>query len=176
MWMKRSPWLQMRGMGAGAAATANWLTNAVVSHTFLPLIQVIGGSGAFWIYAVITACGTAWAYIQLPETKGGLREQTPRHALCKAYSLAHSRSGLHGLVISRDVTICVLFGRDMLRSLRPTLSTPCQQTCIEQDYYSHLTFAPLTATSKAILVSGRLGYGEIFELMADVISFTPAQD
>ena len=71
MWMKRSHWLQMRGIGSGAAATANWLTNAVVSHTFLPLIQVIGGSGAFWIYAVITACGTAWAYIQLPETKGG---------------------------------------------------------------------------------------------------------
>ncbi|CAL5228707.1 g11888 [Coccomyxa viridis] len=61
---------QMRGLGSGAAATANWLTNAVVSHTFLPLTQAVGGSGAFWIYASITACGTAWAYIQLPETKG----------------------------------------------------------------------------------------------------------
>ena len=35
----------MRGLGAGAAATANWLTNAVVSHTFLPLIQAVGGLG-----------------------------------------------------------------------------------------------------------------------------------
>lgn len=60
----------MRGLGSGAAATANWLTNAVVSHTFLPLTQAIGGSGAFWLYTVITACGTAWAYLQLPETKG----------------------------------------------------------------------------------------------------------
>ena len=60
----------MRGLGAGAAATANWLTNAVISHTFLPLAQAVGGSGAFWIYAAITACGTAWAYMQLPETKG----------------------------------------------------------------------------------------------------------
>ncbi|CAK0782513.1 hypothetical protein CVIRNUC_005731 [Coccomyxa viridis] len=61
---------QMRGLGAGAAATANWLTNAVISHTFLPLTQAVGGSGAFWIYAAITACGSAWTYVQLPETKG----------------------------------------------------------------------------------------------------------
>ena len=69
--------LQMRGLGAGAAATANWLSNAVISHTFLPLAQAMGGSGAFWIYAAITACGTAWAYVQLPETKGGCPGRLP---------------------------------------------------------------------------------------------------
>ena len=69
--------LQMRGLGAGAAATANWLTNAVISHTFLPLTQAVGGSGAFWIYAAITACGSAWTYVQLPETKGGCLGRLP---------------------------------------------------------------------------------------------------
>ena len=71
-------WLQMRGLGSGAAATANWLTNAVVSHTFLPLTRAVGASGAFWTYAAITACGTAWACVQLPETKGALMgSETP---------------------------------------------------------------------------------------------------
>ena len=73
----------MRGLGAGAAATANWLTNAVISHTFLPLAQAVGGSGAFWIYAAITACGTVWAYVQLPETKGA-RPRHPSELCCQA--------------------------------------------------------------------------------------------
>lgn len=85
-------WLQMRGLGSGAAATANWLTNAVVSHTFLPLTQALGGSGTFWIYAAITACGTAWAYLQLPETKGVACE--PCALLGRLYLAARGLSSL----------------------------------------------------------------------------------
>ena len=45
----------MRGVAGGAAATANWLTNAAVSQTFLTLVQWVGASGAFWMYATIAA-------------------------------------------------------------------------------------------------------------------------
>ena len=62
--------LQLRGLGGGAAATCNWITNAVVSQTFLTLVQHMGGSGTFWLYAVIALAGAVWVYFALPETKG----------------------------------------------------------------------------------------------------------
>ncbi|KAK9829082.1 hypothetical protein WJX72_003793 [[Myrmecia] bisecta] len=62
--------LQVRGLASGAAATANWVTNAVVSQTFLTLTQHLGGSGTFWLYAGIALVGGAWVYWKLPETNG----------------------------------------------------------------------------------------------------------
>ena len=64
--------LQLRGLGGGAAATCNWITNAAVSQTFLTLIQHLGGSGTFWLYAVIALAGALWVYFALPETNGSL--------------------------------------------------------------------------------------------------------
>jgi len=66
--------MQLRGLGGGAAATCNWITNAVVSQTFLTLIQHLGGSGTFWLYAVVALAGAVWVYSALPETNG---EQSP---------------------------------------------------------------------------------------------------
>ncbi|KAA6422553.1 MAG: putative inositol transporter 2-like [Trebouxia sp. A1-2] len=66
--------VQLRGLGGGAAATCNWITNAVVSQTFLTLIQHLGGSGTFWLYAVIALSGAVWVSSALPETNG---EQSP---------------------------------------------------------------------------------------------------
>ena len=64
--------LQLRGLGGGAAATCNWITNAAVSQTFLTLIQHLGGSGTFWLYAVIALAGALWVYFALLETNGSL--------------------------------------------------------------------------------------------------------
>lgn len=61
---------QVRGLGSGAAAMCNWITNAAVSQTFLTLIQQLGGSGTFWLYAAIALAGAAWVYFALPETNG----------------------------------------------------------------------------------------------------------
>jgi len=61
---------QVRGLASGAAATCNWLTNAVVSQTFLSLTLKLGGDGTFWLYAAIAAIGMAWVYCALPETNG----------------------------------------------------------------------------------------------------------
>ena len=62
--------LQVRGLGNGLAALANWTTNAVVSYTFLPATRQLGASTTFGIYAVLCAAGGAWAAGALPETKG----------------------------------------------------------------------------------------------------------
>jgi len=64
---------QVRGLASGAAATCNWLTNAVVSQTFLSLTLKIGGDGTFWLYAAVAAAGMAWVYCALPETNGAPR-------------------------------------------------------------------------------------------------------
>ncbi|KAK9865591.1 hypothetical protein WJX84_000184 [Apatococcus fuscideae] len=62
--------LEVRGVAGGAAATVNWLTNALVAQTFLTLTQWLGASGAFWLYALIALAGLVWVYWTLPETSG----------------------------------------------------------------------------------------------------------
>ena len=62
--------LQVRGLASGAAATANWLANAIVSQTFLVLTQHLGGSGTFWIYTAVSLGGLLWVFHVLPETNG----------------------------------------------------------------------------------------------------------
>ncbi|PRW45452.1 Inositol transporter 1 [Chlorella sorokiniana] len=70
--------LQVRGLATGIAATANWVSNAVVAQTFLTLTQRLGGSGAFYLYCGIAAGGFAWTYRFLPETNGLSLEQVQR--------------------------------------------------------------------------------------------------
>jgi Sugar (and other) transporter len=61
---------QLGGLGAGIAATANWVTNAVVSQTFLSLLHYVGKGPTFWIYTGVACLGMLWVYCVLPETKG----------------------------------------------------------------------------------------------------------
>ena len=67
--------VQIRGLCLGIAATANWISNALVAQTFLTLTRYIGGSGAFWSYGVIALVGVAWTHRNLPETNGLSHEQ-----------------------------------------------------------------------------------------------------
>lgn len=62
--------LAARGLASGLSGTANWLTNGVVSQTFLLLVHAARASGAFLIYAGIALVGLLWAGVYLPETKG----------------------------------------------------------------------------------------------------------
>ncbi|EFN54539.1 hypothetical protein CHLNCDRAFT_8066, partial [Chlorella variabilis] len=62
--------LAVRGVATGLAATANWVSNALVAQTFLTLTQLLGGSGAFFLYAAIACAGFLWAHAVLPETNG----------------------------------------------------------------------------------------------------------
>lgn len=67
--------LGIRGRAMGIATFSNWVCNYFVSLTFLSLIQGLGTSGTFWLYAIICFLGL-WFVIKLvPETKGKTLEE-----------------------------------------------------------------------------------------------------
>jgi SP family galactose:H+ symporter-like MFS transporter len=67
--------LGIRGRAMGIASFANWVCNYFVSLTFLSLIQMLGTSGTFWLYAIICFLGL-WFVIRLvPETRGKTFEE-----------------------------------------------------------------------------------------------------
>jgi sugar porter (SP) family MFS transporter len=62
--------LNVRSKAAGVGTMANWSFNAIVSLTFLTLIDVLGRSGAFWLYAGIGVLTLWFCWKFVPETKG----------------------------------------------------------------------------------------------------------
>ena len=62
--------LNVRGLAAGLATTANWASNLVVSLTFLTLTDLFGPSQTFWLYGVLTVVALVFAYKLVPETRG----------------------------------------------------------------------------------------------------------
>jgi SP family galactose:H+ symporter-like MFS transporter len=67
--------LKIRGLAEGTAATFNWASNLIVSLTFLTLIEKLGASSAFLLYAFASAASWLFAYYFVPETKGRTLEQ-----------------------------------------------------------------------------------------------------
>ncbi len=109
--------MQLRGLGGGAAATCNWITNAVVSQTFLTLIQHLGGSGTFWLYAVIALAGAVWVYSALPETNG---EQSPTMSTISPndqQSQTHVSACTQHRVVSRGTQCCLTMRVGLLDAL-----------------------------------------------------------
>jgi SP family galactose:H+ symporter-like MFS transporter len=62
--------LNVRSKAAGVGTMANWTFNAIVSLTFLTLIDALGRSGAFWLYAGIGVVTLWFCWKFVPETKG----------------------------------------------------------------------------------------------------------
>lgn len=62
--------LKYRGIGGGIAAVANWVSNLIVSETFLTLTEVLGSSGTFLLFAGFSTTGLIAIYFLVPETKG----------------------------------------------------------------------------------------------------------
>ena len=62
--------LQDRSKAAATGTMANWTFNFIVALTFLPLIDLAGRSGAFWIYAGICVLTFVFCWRLVPETKG----------------------------------------------------------------------------------------------------------
>jgi SP family galactose:H+ symporter-like MFS transporter len=61
---------RLRGAGASAATVANWSANLLISVTFLSLINAIGKSWTFWLYAIFAALAIVFVWRCVPETKG----------------------------------------------------------------------------------------------------------
>jgi len=67
--------LRVRGIAEGTAAGVNWASNFVVSFTFLTLVEVLGPSMTFWVYALLAVASWLFAYYLVPETKGRTLEE-----------------------------------------------------------------------------------------------------
>lgn len=76
--MGTAPWivnseiypLRLRGLGGGIAAVSNWVSNLIVSQTFLTLTESLGAAGTFLLFAGFSALGLVAIYFVVPETKG----------------------------------------------------------------------------------------------------------
>ena len=67
--------LKIRGLAEGTAATFNWASNLIVSLTFLTLVEKLGASSTFLLYAIASVASWFFAYCFVPETKGRSLEQ-----------------------------------------------------------------------------------------------------
>ncbi len=70
--------LKIRGLAGGTAAASNWAANLVVSLTFLTLVEALGPSRTFWLYALFAVGGWFFCYFLVPETKGRTLEEIER--------------------------------------------------------------------------------------------------
>lgn len=62
--------LRFRGLGGGIAAVFNWCANLIVSESFLSMINTLGTSGTFLLFAGFSLIGFVAIYTLVPETKG----------------------------------------------------------------------------------------------------------
>lgn len=67
--------LKVRSSAEGLAATFNWVSNLVVTLTFLTLLQKVGSTRTFWLYAVFAVAAWIFSYRVVPETKGRTLEE-----------------------------------------------------------------------------------------------------
>jgi sugar porter (SP) family MFS transporter len=67
--------LSVRSKAASAGTMTNWFFNFAVSLTFLPLIDLAGQTGTFWLYGAIGLVTLWFCWKFVPETKGRSLEQ-----------------------------------------------------------------------------------------------------
>jgi MFS transporter, SP family, galactose:H+ symporter len=71
--------LQVRGTAMSFATIANWTANFVITLVFLELVNVLGESGTFWLFAAIGVVAFVFTLRLVPETKGLTLEQIESH-------------------------------------------------------------------------------------------------
>src|SRR5580692_7240144 len=62
--------LKIRGQASSVATMANWLSNFLVSLTFLSLLHRLGSVSTFLLYAALSLAGLWFCFRFVPETKG----------------------------------------------------------------------------------------------------------
>jgi len=75
---------RIRGRGVALATAVNWGSAYLVSQFFLSLVQLIGSSLTFWLFALLCAVGWIWVYRVVPETKQQSLEQIQKMWLLKS--------------------------------------------------------------------------------------------
>ncbi|KAJ8513423.1 hypothetical protein OPV22_003857 [Ensete ventricosum] len=62
--------LRYRGICGGLAAVANWVSNLIVTQTFLSLTEALGTAPTFLLFCGISAVAFVFIFLLVPETKG----------------------------------------------------------------------------------------------------------
>jgi len=62
--------LSVRAIAMSEVTAVIWATYLIVTLTFLSLIDLLGRSDTFWLYAVMCAVSFVYVYFYMPETKG----------------------------------------------------------------------------------------------------------
>jgi SP family myo-inositol transporter-like MFS transporter 13 len=88
-----------RAQAASLTTSTNWITNLVVSLTFLSLIERIGRPSTFLLYALFSLIGYIVLYFCLPETKGVALEEVEH--LYERHS-APRQSGVYTRIAPRE--------------------------------------------------------------------------
>jgi sugar porter (SP) family MFS transporter len=70
--------LAVRGKAMAVCSLANWAANFVVSYYFLQLIDAIGRTWTFWLYAGLAILGILFFAARVPETRNRSLEQIER--------------------------------------------------------------------------------------------------
>lgn len=83
-----------RAEAVSVATATNWITNFLVSATFLSLVELLGRPVTFLLYAVMTGLCMGVLYPCLPETRGVTLEEVE--------NLFNSRSGGRGYSVLSD--------------------------------------------------------------------------
>jgi SP family sugar:H+ symporter-like MFS transporter len=66
---------EIRGAALAISGATNWVANFTVTVTFLPLLKVVGLTGAYAFYAVAAAISLPFVWLTLGETKDKSLEQ-----------------------------------------------------------------------------------------------------
>ncbi|HEX9190011.1 MAG TPA: sugar porter family MFS transporter [Vicinamibacteria bacterium] len=69
---------RIRGRAMSIATLCLWLACILVSFTFLTLVETIGSTGAFWVYAAMSVLNFLFIWRVMPETKGRSLEEIER--------------------------------------------------------------------------------------------------
>lgn len=66
---------QIKGFASSVSCVLNWILAFVVTRFYSDLALSFGTHTTFWIFAVISAIGTAFVFFLVPETKGKTLDQ-----------------------------------------------------------------------------------------------------
>lgn len=69
---------RVRGRAVAFATAVNWGAAFLVSEFFLTLLDWVGSTGTFWLFALFAVIAFVWIYRKVPETKGRTLEEIER--------------------------------------------------------------------------------------------------
>jgi len=86
--------LHMRGFGIGVSVFFLWITNAFLGLYFPTLIETVGITGSFFMFAFVGVLSLIFVWTQVPETRGRTLEAVEEDVSTGAIYTINRRSRL----------------------------------------------------------------------------------